>query len=49
MMMNVDELNIAIKMLKLNKLTDPDGFISEWYKSLKEPLTPCYLPPLIGY
>lgn len=39
----VEELNIAIARLKVNKSPGPDGFISEWYKSLRESLTPVLL------
>jgi len=38
-----EELNIAIRRLKVNKSPGTDGFISEWYKSVREPLSPMLL------
>lgn len=38
-----EELNTAIARLKANKAPGTDGFTSEWYKSLREPLTPMLL------
>ncbi len=38
-----DKLNRAITNLKSNKSPWPDGYISEWYKVLMEPLTPLQL------
>lgn len=37
------ELNLAISKLKVGKSPGPDGYTTEWYKSLKEDLCPVLL------
>lgn len=39
----IKELNLAISKLKVGKSPGPDGYTTEWYKSLKEELCPVLL------